>query len=715
MCSVANPFFKALILSLLLLAVLSVVSGVSAVSFNNGNATSSSVQNFINTGSGDNDLVLESGDYNNLLKDINVSRSLNIRGNGQVNLRSSSGGSLFNITAMNVNITNLNILGYGTAIKSNTSNLQVIGTNITTNDVSVNLTGFGDLTGILIENNAIISSVNYLDHGAVYITTIQGYKVNMILKNNNITANGTNESTCVRLKFERCSNVNLFENNNLIGSLAGVALSVARGNNTINFNNNNITGKHQGVYLYVFNSNNTIKLINNIICSNDFSMFVFVWQEVSGLSIINNTIVSNGTGLWFSLSHSPPVLSNINVTGNLINATDFGVDFDGSGSVNMCVNYNRVLANVGLDFTDVTNAGSDFDYNWWGVNNISSKIINFNTNNHYILNITNLTSLEHRHPGDNVSFAFLVLNTTRKNTGVENLPYFEVNGTFNGMEYETNRDSKFEHTFHIAIEGIQTLGASVDEASDIITFGATKLATNSTIHVSEDPRTGKTTTIHGVLTDADGKPIANAEIEVTIDGKVHELRTSADGRWSLSYKPTKTGKVSVHVKYAGSERYHASNNETSFDVQKGKINIGLNVDVREDGSVEVTVKVTDEDGDPVADNNVKIDLDGKHVGNIVTDSNGVGRLVIPAKNIEEGEHTITALFDHTDYDVASVSANFVEPKNNSTNGTNKTNKTNNTSNNSAALANAAMKKTGIPMIFLVLLAIFGLITYRRNE
>jgi protocatechuate 3,4-dioxygenase beta subunit len=782
--SLSNSFFKVIVLLLLAFAVLALVSGVLAASFTNGNATSSSVQGFINSGAGDNELVLEEGDYNDLLKDINVSRSLNIRGNGKVNIQSSSGGNLFNVTAVSVNISNLNIMGYNTAIRSSTGGLQVIGNNITTNDISINLLGSGDLTGILLANNTINSSVNNYNYGAVYINTVFGYKVNLSLLNNNITANNNNGNG-VRSYLQGCQNVFVLENNNITGNYDGVALHAYSSNNTINFNynnitgnydgvdlyayssnntinfnynnitgnsgtgvylyasssnntinfsNNNITGNYDGVALYAYSSNNTINFNNNNIIGNDYGvylhasssnntvkfvgneiyggqygLYVYVWQIFSGFSFVNNIVASNDVGLYFYVDSSSS-LSNVNVTGNFINTTNYGLFFDGSGSVNIRVNYNRILSDVGLDFTNAVDAGSSFDYNWWGVNDIASKIVGFTTNNHYILNITNLTSLHNRHPGDRVEFAFLVLNTTHKNEGVENLPYFEINGTFNGVEYKTNRDNKFEHSFHIANEGLQTLDASVDEASDLITFGATKLATNSTIHTTENLRTGKTSTIYGILTDADGNPVANADVEVIIDGKLHKAKTNADGKWSLSYKSTNVGKVFVHVKCAGSERYYASLNETSFEVRKGKVNIDLNVDVREDGSVEVTVKVTDEDGDPIANHDVKIELDGEHVGNVITDSNGVGNLFIPAKKIKKGEHTITAVFNHPNYDLESVSTNFVEPGENPTN---KTNKTNNTSDNSVAVA--TMKNTGIPAILLVFLAIFGLLTYRRKK
>ncbi|RBQ23594.1 hypothetical protein ALNOE001_08180 [Candidatus Methanobinarius endosymbioticus] len=162
-----------------------------------------------------------------------------------------------------------------------------------------------------------------------------------------------------------------------------------------------------------------------------------------------------------------------------------------SSSVNLTVNYNRVLADIWLDFT-TTDVGSNFAYNWWRINDISGKVIGFDTNNHYILNITN-SSLANVKIGDKIEFALLMLNTTLTNIGVENLPYFKVNGTFNGINYSTTTDDLFLYEFIISGTDLQRIDAESDWQYLELDF-TVKLNTNSTI-ITQNTIVNKSTTI----------------------------------------------------------------------------------------------------------------------------------------------------------------------------------------------------------------------------
>ncbi|MBZ9570649.1 carboxypeptidase-like regulatory domain-containing protein, partial [Methanobrevibacter sp. TMH8] len=716
------PFILLLVAVLLLFSL----SSVSAASFNSGNS-SSDIQNFIDTGQGDDDIVLEEGDYIDSLYNLNVSRKVNIKSNGKVNIKSSTGGILFNITARNVQIFNLNISGYQTAIRSNIGGLSVIGNNITTNYMSINIDGSGDLSGISLENNTIISSVSITNYGAVYVNANSGSTVGISMKNNNITANDSTNSYVVRFNVAYCDNSLFFDNNNITGtgygvelyayssnntitlinnnitgnSGSGVYLSADRSNNTITLTNNNITGNSwmgvyleasssnntitltnnniiainsgsgialyayfnnntisltnnnitgawegvylgaysgnntisltnnnitgsYGVYLEAYSGNNTISLTNNNITANswdgvylaayssnntilsfignnitgiDYAMYIPSSGQFSGLSLLNNTFKSDDNGLYFELDDG--VLSDILVKGNTILAVNKGIGFKETGysSVNLTVNYNRILADVGLDFT-TTYDGSNFDYNWWGVNDISSKIIGFDTNNHYILNITNLTSLANVRPGDKVDFALLVLNTTLTNVGVENLPYFVITGLFNGESYNTTTDDLFIYQFTVPSEGIQTVDALVDDQYVSLEFNASKGNTSSTIVVPDNVSTGKTVNITGIVTDDDGNPLDNVVITVTVDGVSYNVTTDSNGRWILAYKPTLTGNINVSVSWAGNNAYNGFTNSTNFNVIAGVKNVSFiisspTINQGEKTNIKVTLKDTD--------------------------------------------------------------------------------------------------------------------------
>jgi len=690
-CSLKNRFLlnnsiiKFLIFVAFLILFVACVSSVSAAeNFANTTNVGNNIQDLINNPTGDNEIILSSGNYTDSIKNLNISREVTIKGNGKVNIISSNGGTLFNITSKNVKFINLNIIGYQSAIRSNTGGLSVVGCNITTTDISINCTG-SNLNNILLEDNNITSSVSNKNYGAIYINTSVGSSASVTFKNNNITANGLSDSIGVYIYSYVCDNTLIFENNNItsssregvylyvhnsinnisiinnnitgsttywaglyfeahtskntinisknkilgtnsiyavymwldesennitftnndiIGDLRGLVMSLfmsntnnitCTGNNftgskefgvqivpamgsngTLTFTNNNITGYFSGFYLdgfmssltiictdnnitaiseytvcmYLSNSkntivfsgntikggfigiymdisystnnvtftnnkiegyyslymvaycdnniitlnNNTIKgetgvslavygvnnkinLIDNTINTNDYGMVVTTWYRFSGLSLLNNTFNSNNIGLYFDLNGNA-FLDDILIKGNTIIGTNCAITFneDGPSSVNITVNYNRILAKIGLDYVSVSNdAGSNFDYNWWGINDISDKVLGFNTNNHYILSFTNLSNLDNILVGDKISFALLVLNTTMTNEGVENMPYFVITGTFNGINFNTNLNNLFIYEFTVSKEGLQFLEASLDEQYIDLFFDAFKL------------------------------------------------------------------------------------------------------------------------------------------------------------------------------------------------------------------------------------------------
>ncbi|WP_157082397.1 NosD domain-containing protein, partial [Methanobrevibacter cuticularis] len=642
------------LLTFVFLCFFALLSGVSAANFNSS-STNDEIQNFLsNTTATDNEVVFDAGDYNTITG-LNVSRSVNISSNGQVNIKGPNTGTLFNITAPNVKIVNLNMSGYNTAINSNTSNLSVIGCNISTIDRSIHLSG-DSLTGVLLENNTIISTVNNNTYGAVYVNATDGSVVKITVKGNNILGNGTTNSMGIRFNVTSCNNTLIFENNNITGtSSQGVGMYAETSNNNIIFTNNNITGT-SGSSLYLFahtNSNNTITFTNNILtgsghgfaldaytnCNNTITftnnnitctgtsasaVYLYGYTSNNNMTLTNNNItgafrgvfldahtnsnntmtitnnnitgISNygvytnihnncssnitltnnnitgttygvvlsvynncssnitltnnniiGTTYGFALDaytncNNTITLTNNNITGtsgygvymyahtsnntitltnnniigttygvhlraetsnntisftdnnikvvsygiyvncnnnlsfsglsvvnntiNATNATGIGIGFVNLNSVdlsdifvsgnnifagttggtginfatglnsvnNVTINYNRVLAGTGLSIPTMT-SGIDANLNWWGANDITGKIMGITTSNHYILNITNSSSLDDVHFGDKLRFYLLVLNTTLDNTGVENLPDFIINGTLNGEDY----------------------------------------------------------------------------------------------------------------------------------------------------------------------------------------------------------------------------------------------------------------------------------------
>ncbi|WP_169805413.1 beta strand repeat-containing protein [Methanobrevibacter cuticularis] len=238
-------------------------------------------------------------------------------------------------------------------------------------------------------------------------------------------------------------------------------------------------------------------------------------------------------------------------------------------------------------------------------------------------------------------------------------------------------------------------------------FNVTKLGVNSTINVSSDVKVGKTITIDGVLVDEDGIVVDNAPITVTVDGKVYPLTTDSNGRWSLTYKPTHTGSINAVVDYAENSKYFRYTNTTTFNVVKGEAIINRAVVKNSDGSVDVIVIVTDEDGDPIPNYKCSIELDDKYIVDIITGADGIGKIHISSSKLSDGKHVITVTSDDVNYYSDPVSVEFETQNNN-----NDTNKTNNN-----PVATATMKKTGMPIIaiILMLLTISGIGIRRKQD
>ena len=304
-------------------------------------------------------------------------------------------------------------------------------------------------------------------------TSRQGVDFDIDYSNNTVTFTKNNIQAigsahfAVYIHADGGNNTIIFTENNLTGAMRGLSLVVEYANNNITFTNNNLTGtNYAGMILYVSGStNNNIKFIGNNFSGKEYATLIWAQTVSSGVSFINNTFTSDNTGIHFILWES--TVSDFNFIGNTIIAGSKGFTFEEhSGrrsNIGLTVNFNRIIAPIGLDFRNVLNNGSNFDYNWWGMNDISNKILGFTTNNNYILSVRNLTSLEHVVIGDKVSFALLVLNTTLTNEGVENLPYFIINGTFNGIEFISTGDSGFIHEFTILNEGLEIILDHLDE------------------------------------------------------------------------------------------------------------------------------------------------------------------------------------------------------------------------------------------------------------
>ncbi|OQD58322.1 adhesin-like protein [Methanobrevibacter arboriphilus JCM 13429 = DSM 1125] len=342
--------------------------------------------------------------------------------------------------------------------------------------------------------------------------------------------------------------------------------------------------------------------------------------NIKSVNFLNNTInANNGDGFYFYTRIGVTNVTDFIIRGNTIFATNAGLNFTGlsvGSLVNVTVEYNRILASFGVNITG-HNDNSSFDRNWWGVNDITGMILGVDTLNHFILNITNTSGLDGVHFGDNVSFMLLVLNTTLSNDGVEFLPDFVVNGTFNGADFNSSRVDGFVYNA-TATAGVQTLAATLDNVDDTVAFNA-QLTTNSSIIVSNDPVSiGNNVTISGQLDNFTGI----AGVNVTVDGNLYtDVSVNGTGGWNFNYTTNRTGTITFSVNYAGNENYTAFTNSTSFEVLRNSTNSSIIVSSVQIGTnANITGELVGYVGN--GSDSLTVSVDGNVYNNVTINSTG---------------------------------------------------------------------------------------------
>ncbi|RBQ24290.1 hypothetical protein ALNOE001_03120 [Candidatus Methanobinarius endosymbioticus] len=91
------------------------------------------------------------------------------------------------------------------------------------------------------------------------------------------------------------------------------------------------------------------------------------------------------------------------------------------------------------------------------------------------------------------------------------------------------------------------------------------IKTNSTIIVLNGT-VDKSVNISGIAEDENVDPLANVQLNLTIDGVVYSVSTNSLGEWNLSYIPTHNGNFGVQVSFISDSTYLAFINSTTFSV-----------------------------------------------------------------------------------------------------------------------------------------------------
>ncbi|RAP50597.1 MAG: hypothetical protein BZ136_00965, partial [Methanosphaera sp. rholeuAM74] len=169
---------------------------------------------------------------------------------------------------------------------------------------------------------------------------------------------------------------------------------------------------------------------------------------------------------------------------------------------------------------------------------------------------------------------------------------------------------------------------TTEPAKENTTVKADKQTPTVTANVTP-AKAGENTTVSGKVTDENGKPVANAPVNVTVGDKTYPTTTDANGNYNVT-APVEAGENPVTVKVGETGTTKPANATTSVNAPKQNANVTVNniTPVKVGENATVSGKVTDENGKPVANAPVTVKVGDKTV-KVTTDANGKYNASVP--------------------------------------------------------------------------------------
>jgi len=728
-----------LIQKFILASVFLVLLAMSLSSVNSANVTftglntTSEIQNVINTTNYD--IVLE-GQFNNL-STINITRNIRISGNNATITRNASGTNnliLFNITAFNVTIENLKIIGYNTAIVSNSSNILIQNNQITQNSqtsannyATINITTNDDLNNVKIKNNVI--STSRTNATGIHLSSNHGSLYNNIIFNNTITT--------------------------AMGGAHGIYLSSYQGslyNNDI-YSNDIITTQSAnayGIYLRSENgniANNNISR-NNVTTRNDHGIYLITQSGNIDNNLIsyNNVLInipSNATGsirgIFLSANNNGANITNNNLSNNNIKIDTTGTA--PSRGIELYTNNGRI------------------DNNTISANNILMNTANTNSYGMYIYGFTGNVRNVNIHGND------IVVNCTAIYVGTTSNSY-----TISNVNISYNRiltDKVFINLNRAGINNTASanwFGNNTPDMNKFVNVDVLSYYVVNAIAVKNNALVGENWTIKYMFYlnntnetgDSSKLPFFKASLLNSSNEKIDERIAYDNGIWNIAIEYPKTDEFTIILD-------NEIINLNEFVANKGQTNIIMEIegDIAINNTVVINGILKDSQGNVLANKNIRFIVDGELIETGFTDSNGKVSFNYTFNNFKdynfqlafEGNDDYEASINNTNFTIVETSNNvtineepdFIAPDNtengvyddnqalkisrNSPDHLGKDNgiknavanesKSSNNSDiplNSNVSVKASMNNTGIPiaLVLLVLIANIGLLVYKRK-
>jgi polymorphic membrane protein len=393
-----NLFKKLLIPCMILLLFFVALSGVNATTDIYINSTNNTISEAIDDADPNDVIYLANGtyDYTNHIKNPNgvtINKNLTIIGEDPKTtiIDAQRNGKIFNIAAGNtvtlINITIIN--GYS---NSEGGAIYNSGTLILKDSIFANNTAtFG---GAIINygDNFIVINSTFTNNTAIDASGgIFNFGDNFIVINSTFTNNTASDAGAIFNDGDNFIVINSTFTNNTAsndgGAIGNVGGSFSMINSTFTNNKANNAG---GV----------------------------IWNDGDGMSIIGCDIVDNTKAIY-------------------------------TNSDNVVINYNRIFNNKDYDLNDI-GVNTNADYNWWGSNYPDmSKIIGINPNNHFVMDVTNSTSLD---SNGTVTFDYIFRLNTGESADNNLLPYF-VTEVYTDLTsgVVTSFDARYDKIFSVTV------------------------------------------------------------------------------------------------------------------------------------------------------------------------------------------------------------------------------------------------------------------------
>ncbi|KZX17383.1 large cysteine-rich periplasmic protein OmcB precursor [Methanobrevibacter cuticularis] len=651
----------------------------------------------------------------NLANGDSISLIIVVRVNGTGNI-----GNSVNVTSTEENINNET---NGTNITENitvvpgvnltvTKTVNVTGNIVNGQTISYNITvtnnGPNNATNVKV-NELLPSALVYLNHtiGANYDPSTGVWNIGNLANGDSISliivvrVNGTGNignSVNVTSTEENINNetngTNITEN---ITVVPGVNLTVTK---TVNVTGNVVNGQTISYNITVTNNgpnNATNVKVNELLPS----ALVYLNHTAGAGTYDPNTGVWNIGNLNNGNSISLIITVHVNGTGNIGNSINVTSNEENINNETNNTNITKNITVVGAVNLTVTK-----------VVNVTGTVTNGQTINYNITvtnngpdNATNVIVNEV------LPSALIYINHT---AGVGS--YDPSTGVWNIGNLNNGNSISLIITVRINGTGTISNGVNVTSNEENINneTNDTNIAENITVVKGNvvidinvpDAYIGDTVNVVVKLTDQFGNVLAHTTVIVVIDGKSMTLTSDKNGNIVIPTLVTKKTTLGT-VSFQGNDNYNSAVANDSGVNKKHYIIVTFEVIEHKDGSITITAKAIDDLGKPVKDYPISFYLDGKLMGSDKTNNKGITTLYIPTNKISDGKHLITVVaISNNKYDGDSASDNYVK------------NTTENPSDNSTTKTNGlvVMKKTGIPIIsvlILLLISAFGI--YRRKD